>query len=88
MNLVADPTSNELVTGMLEAAKRLDDHAIRKKEPITVEILTRLFYNLMGTPQSLGNVRDKHILLQYYIPVCKISLFPTNGFFALFWGWD
>ena len=39
MNFVADPTSNELVTGMLEAAKRLDDHAIRRKEPITVEIL-------------------------------------------------
>ena len=86
MNLVADPTSNELVTGMLEAAKRLDDHAIRKKEPITVEILTRLFYNLMGTPQSLGNVRTMCMCILGFTGFLRFDELSniTNGDIAVF----
>ena len=40
---------------MLEAAKRLDDHVVRRNELITLDTMRRLFYNKMGTPQLLVN---------------------------------
>ncbi len=86
MNLVADPTSNDLVIGMLEAAKRLDNHTIHRKEPITVEILRRLFYNLMGPPQSLGKVRTMCMCILGFAGFLRFDELSniTNGDLAVF----
>ena len=57
MHFHPDPTQNAVVVEMLQAAKRLDMHVVQKKEPITVEILSKLYEQLMGMPLCLSKVR-------------------------------
>ena len=55
--MLPDPTEQTLVINMLEAAKRLDTHKVAKKEPITVEVLTKLYESTIKKGGSLNDIR-------------------------------
>jgi integrase len=56
IQLQPDPTEDALVRNMLEAAKRLDTHVAKKKEPLTIGILHE-FHTYCTTTASLSNMR-------------------------------
>ena len=52
-----DPTDEILVVSMLEASKRLDVHVIAKKEPITIDILHKLYATIIKARGTLNDYR-------------------------------
>ena len=59
-----DPCNDDIVKLMFEAAKRLSQHKVCKKKPITVEHLDILFKKLMvNSTRTLSNVRTMVICL-------------------------
>ena len=52
-----DPTEEILVVSMLEASKRLDVHVIAKKEPITIDILHKLYATIIKARGTLNDYR-------------------------------
>ena len=55
--MLPDPTEQTLVENMLEAAKRLDVHVVTKKEPITVDIIQKLYNTTVKLRGSLNDYR-------------------------------
>ena len=57
LHMMPDPTLEVLPAMMLEAAKRLDNHVLTKKEPISTDILIKLHEKLIVNMGNLGSVR-------------------------------
>ena len=58
-----DPCKNLIVVNMLEAAKRICNHSVTKKKPITVQHLHILFDKLIRNDTDLSKMRTMNICL-------------------------
>lgn len=87
--MVQDPTEQTLVISMLEAAKRLDNHIVAKKEPITTDILQKLYQSTVKAKGSLNDIRVMCFCLLGYsgflryeetaaLRVCDFTFEPTH----------
>ena len=68
-----DPTNHHLVRSMLEAAHRICEKTVRKKEPITVEHIKSLHSVLLGDTMSLSSYRIFIIILLSYFGFLRYS---------------
>ena len=87
--MVADPTEQTLVVNMLEASKRLDNHTVAKKEPITAEILQKLHSVTVEARGTLNDIRVMCFCILGYsgflrydeianLRVCDLNFEPTH----------
>ena len=65
MHLFNDPCSNKLVNNVLEGGKRMLSNPIKKKEPITADIIHTLF-NFYKNNLDLYNSRSLCMFLPAY----------------------
>ena len=87
--MVADPTTQTLVINLLEASKRLDKHVVAKKEPITTDILRKLYASTVVSKGTLNDIRVMCFCILGYsgflryeeiasLRVCDLSFEPTH----------
>ena len=89
LHMASDPTEEPLVLSMLEASKRLDTHVVVKREPITIDILQKLYTTTVKGRGSLNDIRVMCFSILGYsgflrydelssLRVCDIVFQPTH----------